>query len=63
MTFLFLQLFIIPLGRIANSARAVLKGEDVYPYEARSTAEAMTFSAAVSRLQGLQNRGKARPEV
>lgn len=63
MTLLFLQIFIVPLRRVADSARAILKGEDVYPYEARSTTEAEIFSAAVSRLEGLQNRGKTRPDT
>lgn len=51
MTLLFVQLFARPYGRLAASAGAIMKGEDVYPYETHSTAEAQTLSAAVAQLQ------------
>jgi hypothetical protein len=52
LTFAFVQIFARPFGRLAESAAAVLKGEDIYPYESRSTDEILTLSAAVARLQG-----------
>lgn len=50
-TFVFVQAFVRPLQRLASSARSILAGEETYPYEAISTAEARTLSAAVARLQ------------
>lgn len=52
LTAAFVQIFARPFGRLAGSATAVLNGEDVYPYESRSTAEVQTLSAAVAQLQG-----------
>lgn len=59
MTFLFVQLFVAPFRATAASAEAVLRGEDVYPHEARMPAEAVTFSAAVARLQAATRRKSA----
>ncbi len=56
MTLLFLQVFIAPIRATATSAEAVFRGEDIYPYEARLPAEAVTLSAAVSRLQAAIRR-------
>lgn len=50
-TVLFVQIFVRPLQRLSASASAILAGEETYPYEATSTAEAHTLSAAVARLQ------------
>lgn len=52
MTVVFVEIFARPFKRLAESARAVMRGEDVYPYETGVTSEAGTLSAAVARLQG-----------
>lgn len=54
MTALFLQTFVRPFSKLAGSARSILGGQNVYPYESRSTSEAATLSAAVARLQNQQ---------
>ncbi|QFS96339.1 hypothetical protein FIV06_02840 [Labrenzia sp. THAF191b] len=51
LTALFILIFVRPFGKLAITARAVMRGEDIYPYEARTTAEASVLSAAVARLQ------------
>ncbi|MFC5038361.1 cache domain-containing protein [Tianweitania sediminis] len=56
MTLLFVRLFADPFRNLANTAAAVMKGQDVYPYESRSTAEAQTLSAALALLQGRSKR-------
>ena len=56
MTFLFIQIFTRPIGKLAESAAAVMRDEDVYPYESRTPAEAQTLSAAIARLQGRSAR-------
>lgn len=51
LTALFILIFVRPFGKLAKSARAVMRGEDIYPFEANSTAEARVLSAAIARLQ------------
>lgn len=51
MSIVFVTLFVRPISHLAQSARAIMRGEDAYPYEARSTAEARVLSAAVARLR------------
>lgn len=60
MTFLFLQVYIRPLGQLSRSAAAILAGEDVYPYESSSSREASTLSSAIARLQFLADHRKPR---
>jgi hypothetical protein len=52
LTLVFVQIFVRPFRRLAESATAVLNGQEVYPYESRSTLESQVLSAAVARLQG-----------
>lgn len=58
MTFLFVQMFARPFQRLADSARSVMRGEEIYPYESQSTAEVQTLSAAVARLQHAQSQDR-----
>jgi hypothetical protein len=51
LTILFIRMFASPIRRLAESASLILRGEPVYPYESRSTAEAATLSAVLARLQ------------
>lgn len=53
LTALFILIFVRPFRKLANTARAVMRGEDIYPYEAKTTAEANVLSAAVARLQNV----------
>lgn len=48
----FVRIFATPFSKLAATAAALMRGEDIYPYESGSTAEAQTLSAAVARLQG-----------
>lgn len=56
LTALFIIVFVRPFRRLAKSARAVMRGEDVYPYEAKSTSEASVLSAAIARLQSRMHK-------
>ncbi|MEE4016033.1 cache domain-containing protein [Roseibium sp. FZY0029] len=53
LTTLFILIFVRPFRRLANSARAVMRGDEIYPYEAKTTTEANVLSAAVARLQNV----------
>jgi hypothetical protein len=55
LTSLFILIFVRPFGKLANTARAVMRGEDIYPYEAKTTAEVRVLSAAVARLQNVMH--------
>ncbi len=58
MTIVFVQLFARPFGQLAKSAASIMRGQEVYPYESRSTAEVQTLSAAVARLQTAGSSGR-----
>ncbi|MBS3648039.1 cache domain-containing protein [Pseudaminobacter sp. 19-2017] len=51
LTILYIRMFASPIRRLAESASLILRGEPVYPYESRTTAEAATLSAVLARLQ------------
>ncbi|MCV0396383.1 MAG: cache domain-containing protein [Rhizobiaceae bacterium] len=46
----FVQIFIVPISRLAASADDQIAGRDTYPYESQGTAEARIISVAVARL-------------
>lgn len=60
LTYVFVQYFVRPFARLSDSAARVLTGSDEYPFEAASTAEVATLSAAVGRLQFLQQGHQGR---
>lgn len=51
LTGLFIVIFIQPIRKLADCAKAVMRGEEIYPYESRTTSEARILSAAIARLQ------------
>lgn len=56
LTSLFIVSFIRPFHHLANSAKAVADGEDVYPYESYRTSELATIGSAISRMQANMDR-------
>jgi len=56
LTSLFIISFIRPFHHLANSAKAVADGEDVYPYESYRTSELATIGSAISRMQANMDR-------
>ncbi|MEW9806549.1 cache domain-containing protein [Mesorhizobium marinum] len=51
LTAVFVTTFLSPLRRLANNAAIILRGDEVYPFETRSSEEAALLSAAIARLQ------------
>ena len=54
LTALFVRIFVRPFSLLAETARAILAGQPVYPYETRATDEAAALSAALATLQNQQ---------
>ncbi|WP_075293211.1 cache domain-containing protein [Pararhizobium arenae] len=51
LTLVFVVIFVRPFNRLAENARAIAAGEDVYPFESDRTRELSIVSAALAKLQ------------
>ncbi|MFU0505823.1 cache domain-containing protein [Pseudaminobacter sp. NGMCC 1.201702] len=60
MTFLFVQVFVVPIRNLSETATAILRGEEVYPLESRSSAEVGMLGAAIARLQTIEMNAHAK---
>ncbi|WP_375688278.1 cache domain-containing protein [Pseudooceanicola sp. LIPI14-2-Ac024] len=56
LTYLFVRIYIRPIGSLVDSATRLAAGEDAYPRERNSTREAADLSAALARLQARRQK-------
>lgn len=59
-TFFFVRLFVRPISALAANAEALARGEERYPPESQSTAEAARFSRALAALQSYRGRPRSK---
>jgi len=62
-TALFYHLFIRPLGRLAEDAEHIARGDNIYPLDCRRSSELARLSSALVRIQSARSEGSAASSV